>query len=87
MSENAGSVRKDRSAGDDRSAGGRNKLAMVLGVLLAILLAAIALFFILGGDLDLDAEVDAPNVDVEAPEVDGGGVDVEEDDADVDPNE
>lgn len=82
MSQNAASLRNDRSDG------GGNKLAVVLGVLLALLLAAIALFFILGGDVDFDAEVDAPNVDVEVPDVDvdGGGVDVEEDEADLDPN-
>lgn len=46
---------------------GRNTLAIVLGVLLALVIAAIALFFLLGGDVDLDAdaEVDAPNVEVE----------------------
>lgn len=76
---------------NDRPGGGGSKLAVVLGVLLALVLAGIALFFILGGDVDLDAdaEVDAPNVDVEAPDVDvdGGDVDVEEDEADLDPNQ
>ena len=85
MSQNAARLRNGRSDG------GGNKLAVVLGVLLALLLAAIALFFILGGDVDLDAEaeVDAPEVDVNAPDVDveGGGVDVTEDEAELDPNE
>ena len=85
MSRTVNDVRSEQHPG-----GGRNRLAGVLGVLLALVLAAIALFFILGGDLDVDAdaEVDAPSVDVEAPDVDvdPGGVDVEEDDADLDPN-
>ena len=84
MSRTAADIDRDRHAG----AGG-NKLVAVLGVIVALLLAAIALFFVLGGDLDVDAdaEVDAPNVDVQAPDVDvdPGGVDVEEDEADLDP--
>ena len=84
MSRTAADLDRDRSTG----AGG-NKLVAVLGVLVALLLAAIALFFVLGGDLDVDAdaEVDAPNVEVDAPDVDvdPGGVDVQEDDAELDP--
>ena len=85
MSQNAASLRNDRSDG------GGNKLAVVLGVLLALLLAAIALFFILGGEVDLDADADVapPNVDVNAPDVDveGGGVDISEGEANVDEDE
>ncbi len=82
MSQSATSLRNDRSDG------GGNKLAVVLGVLLALLLAAIALFFVLGGEVDFEADVDVapPNVDVNAPDVDveGGGVDVTDGDASVD---
>ena len=64
----------------DRAPDRGNELVLVLGVLLAVAVAAIALFSLLGGDVDLDADaaVDPPDVDLEA---DAGGVDVEEDEA------
>jgi hypothetical protein len=68
----------------------------LLPLLVLLALLAVALFFLLGGDVDTDTQgdfdvdvpktdidVDAPDVDVEAPDidVDGGSVDVKDGDA------
>ena len=66
---------------DRKSAGSGKIWPWLLGLLLLLLLAVI-LFFVLGGDADIDAEggdIDVPAVDadVEAPDVDAD-IDVEE---------
>lgn len=79
---------------DDHRDNGPNWTGWVIGALVALAIV-IGLFFVLGGDADVDAEpgsvdvdppaldadVDAPDVDVESPDVD---VDVEPGSVDVD---
>ena len=81
-----------------RGGNDRNWIAVAIGAL-AVLAVAIILFFVLGGDADVDvepgdvdvevepgavdADVDAPDVDVEAPDVDVDPGSVDVDDADA----
>ena len=79
--------------------GGGGPLKWLLPLLAALALAVV-LFFVLGGDADVDvdsgdidieapdvdADIDAPDVDLEAPDVDvdPGSVDIEDGDAEAD---
>jgi hypothetical protein len=73
-------------------------LRWLLPLLVLLAALAVALFFLLGGDVDTDTkgdldvdvpetdvDVDAPDVDVDVPDVDvdGGSVDVKEGDAEA----
>ena len=78
--------------------GGIPKWLMWLLGLLLLAALAIGIFFLAGGDADVDVDpgdidapelevdIDAPDVDVDAPDVDvdGGDIDIEDGDADAD---
>jgi hypothetical protein len=68
----------------------RSPAGIIIGIVLAVLIIGVILFFVLGGDVDVDTEGDLEipetDIDIDPPDIDttDGGIEVTPGDAEAD---